>query len=236
MLSNRFITSIVSRIAFSGFLRSMPTFFASGSHHAPMPQMMRFGARSSSVKKVAASNPILRVQLLITPLPIFMREVTAANAAMGTIASRTRRDSACHTASKPRCSAYCAYAMPSRISCLSCRYIATRAICFSLLTIGCQPGLILPHQQRNHEETRAGASPGGWPSFFARDARATARVARTILRSGWRTPCIVRATLAVALANAHSMQKPDTYPALENTNTQIKGLDEYGILTYAVWC
>ena len=129
----------------------MPTCFARGSHHAPRPQMMRSGARSSSVKKVAASKPILRVQLLITPLPIFMRDVTAAKAAIGTIASRTRRDSACHTASKPRCSAYCAYAMPSRISCLSCRYIATRAIYFSLLTMGCQPGLILPHQQRNHE-------------------------------------------------------------------------------------
>src|SRR5207249_3526750 len=118
-------------IALSGFLRSMPTCLASGSHHAPRPQMMRLGARSSSVKKVAASKPILRVQLLITPLPTFMREVTAAKAAIGTIASRTRRDSACHTASKPRCSAYCAYAMPSRMVCLSCRYIATRAIEFS---------------------------------------------------------------------------------------------------------
>src|SRR5260370_28164911 len=47
--------------------------------------------------------------------------------------------------------------MPSRISCLSCRYSATRAIYFSLLTMGCQPGLILPHQQCNHEETRVGA-------------------------------------------------------------------------------
>src|SRR5205814_1965525 len=65
------------------------------------------------------------------PLPIFIRDVTAANAAIGTIASRTRRDSACQTASKPRCSAYCAYAIPSRMSCLSCRYIATHAIEFS---------------------------------------------------------------------------------------------------------
>src|SRR5260370_26137640 len=128
----------------------MPSFFASGSHHAPMPRMMRFGARSSSVKKVAASNPILRVQLLITPLPILMRDVTAANAAIGTIASRTRRDSACHTASKPRCSAYCAYAMPSRISCLSCRYIATRDIKFSLMNTGFQYEMILPYQYSHY--------------------------------------------------------------------------------------
>ena len=65
-------------MAVSGFLRSMPTFFASGSHQAPIPQMMRLGARSSSVRKVAASKPMLRVQLLITPEPIMIRSVTAA--------------------------------------------------------------------------------------------------------------------------------------------------------------
>ena len=34
-----------------------------------------------------------------------MRSVTAAKAAIGTVASRTSRLSACHTASKPRSSA-----------------------------------------------------------------------------------------------------------------------------------
>ena len=42
-----------------------------------------------------------------------IRCVVAANAAMGTMASRTRRLSACHTASKPLLSAYWAYLMPS---------------------------------------------------------------------------------------------------------------------------
>ena len=42
-------------------------------------------------------------------------------AAIGTMASRTRRDSACHTASKPRLSAYFANSMPSRNSWASCR-------------------------------------------------------------------------------------------------------------------
>ena len=45
--------------------------------------------------------------------------LTGAYAAIGTMASRTRRLSACHTASKPCSSAYCAYAIPSRIGCLS---------------------------------------------------------------------------------------------------------------------
>ena len=56
----------------------MPTLRASGSHQAPMPQMMRSGARSSRVRKVAASKPMLRVQLLITPEPTLIRSVTAA--------------------------------------------------------------------------------------------------------------------------------------------------------------
>ena len=65
-------------MAVSGFLRSMPTFFASGSHQAPMPQMMRFDARSSSLRKVAASRSMLRVQLLMTAEPTLMCSVTAA--------------------------------------------------------------------------------------------------------------------------------------------------------------
>jgi len=78
-----------------------------------MPQITRSGARSSSVRKVAANRPMLRVQLLITPEPTLMRLVEAANAAIGTIASRTSRLSACQTASKPLASAYCAYLIPS---------------------------------------------------------------------------------------------------------------------------
>jgi len=58
-------------------------------------------------------KPMLRVQLLITPDPILIFLVVAAKAAIGTIASRTRRLSACHTASKPFDSAYWAYLMPS---------------------------------------------------------------------------------------------------------------------------
>ena len=65
-------------MAVNGFLRSMPTFAASGSHHAPNPQMTRFGARSSRVRNVAASRPMLRVQLLMTPEPTLSVSVTAA--------------------------------------------------------------------------------------------------------------------------------------------------------------
>ena len=86
----------------------MPTFAASGSHQAPIPSLIRPGARSSSVEKVAASSPTLRVQLLTTPEPTAMRSVTAAYAAIGTVASRTRRLSACQTASNPHASATCA--------------------------------------------------------------------------------------------------------------------------------
>src|SRR6266496_221043 len=45
---------------------------------------------------------------------------------MGTVASRTSLLSACQTASKPCCSAYRAYPIPSRMGCLSWRYRATR--------------------------------------------------------------------------------------------------------------
>jgi len=77
--------------------------------------MIRPGARSSSVENVEARRAGLRVQQSTTPLPTLIRSVDAANAAIGTTASRTRRESACHTASKPCCSAYRAMAMPSRI-------------------------------------------------------------------------------------------------------------------------
>ena len=70
-----------------------------------MPRMIRPGARSSSVENVAASRAGLRVQQSTTPEPILIRSVTAAKAAIGTVASRTSRLSACQTASKPCASA-----------------------------------------------------------------------------------------------------------------------------------
>ena len=70
---------------------------------------------------VAAMSPTLRVQQFTTPEPTLMRSVTAANAAIGTVASRTSRLSACQTASNPASSACRTYSMPSRIGCLSCR-------------------------------------------------------------------------------------------------------------------
>ena len=62
--------------------------------------------------------PVMLEQL--TDFPLF-RSVTEANAAIGTVASRTRRLSACHTASKPLDSAYRANAIPSRMGWASCR-------------------------------------------------------------------------------------------------------------------
>ena len=47
----------------------------------------------------------LRVQMSMTPDPMRIRSVPAANAAIGTTASRTNRLSACHTAVKPLASA-----------------------------------------------------------------------------------------------------------------------------------
>ena len=82
---------------------------------------MRPGARSSSVAKVAANRAGLRLQQSATPEPTLIRSVTDANAAMGTVASRTRRLSACQTASNPRASAYRACSIPSRIGWASCR-------------------------------------------------------------------------------------------------------------------
>ena len=94
-----------SRMTVSGRARSMPTLAASGSHHAPMPRMIRPGARSSRVENVDASRAGLRVQQSTTPEPMSRRSVTEAKAAIGTTASRTRRLSACHTAWKPAPSA-----------------------------------------------------------------------------------------------------------------------------------
>jgi hypothetical protein len=105
MAIRRRTVSVTSRIARSGFRRSTPTLDASGSHHAPIPRRMRPGARSSSVTNVAARSPTFRVQLFTTPEPTLIRSVVAANAAIGTVASRTSRLSACHTASNPRSSA-----------------------------------------------------------------------------------------------------------------------------------
>ena len=62
---------------------------------------MRPGARSSNVENVAASRAGLRVHMSSTPLPTLIRSVEAAKAAMGTVASRTSRESACHTGLEP---------------------------------------------------------------------------------------------------------------------------------------
>ena len=86
-----------------------------------MPRMTRPGARSSSVENVAARRAGLRLQQSTTPEPTLMRSVTLANAAIGTVASRTSRLSACHTASKPFASAYWAISIASRIGWASCR-------------------------------------------------------------------------------------------------------------------
>ena len=104
-----------SLITVSGFLRSIPTFEANGSHHAPIPRMIRPGAKSSSVEKVEASLAGFLVQQSTTPEPIFIFSVFAANAAIGTTASLTRRESACQTASKPLDSAYFVYSIASSI-------------------------------------------------------------------------------------------------------------------------
>ncbi len=68
-----------------------------------------------------ANRAGLRVQLLTTPEPTLMWSVQDRKAAMGTVASRTKRLSACHTASKPRDSAYWAISIPWRIGWASCR-------------------------------------------------------------------------------------------------------------------
>jgi hypothetical protein len=78
----------------------------SGSHQAPRPSSTRPDASSSRVANVAASRPTFLVQIGITPAPTLIRRVTAANAAIGTVASRTSRLSACQTASKPHASAW----------------------------------------------------------------------------------------------------------------------------------
>jgi hypothetical protein len=57
------------------------------------------------VENVEARRAGLRDQTSITPEPIFKSDVTVANAAMGTVASRTSRLSACHTATNPCASA-----------------------------------------------------------------------------------------------------------------------------------
>jgi len=67
------------------------------------------------VLNVAARRAGLRLQQSTTPDPTLIVSVTLAKAAIGTVASRTSRLSACHTASKPRCSAYFTISMPSRI-------------------------------------------------------------------------------------------------------------------------
>ena len=67
------------------------------------------------VANIDANRAGLRVQTSITPDPILIRLVVAANAAIGTDASRTNRESACQTASNPRFSAYCANSIASGI-------------------------------------------------------------------------------------------------------------------------
>src|SRR5712692_1515250 len=56
-------------------------------------------------------------------------------------------------------------------------------------------------------------SHAGGRHLFARDARARASLAPTLRRSGLRFPDRVGARLALALANAHSMQKLDAHPS-----------------------
>ena len=104
----------------SGRSRDTPTLAASGSHQAPSPASTRPGARSSRVENSDASRAGLRVQMSMTPDPTAMRSVVAANAAMGTVASRTSRLSACHTAAKPRSSARDTNPMASRMGWASC--------------------------------------------------------------------------------------------------------------------
>jgi hypothetical protein len=104
--SSRRVASTTSRMARNGRRRSTPTLEASGSHQAPRPSSTRPGASSSRVANVAASRPTFLVQIGITPAPTLIRRVTAANAAIGTVASRTSRLSACQTASKPHASAW----------------------------------------------------------------------------------------------------------------------------------
>ena len=70
-------------MAFSGLTRLTPTFDANGSHHAPIPRMIRPGARSSSVEKVEANRAGFLVQQSTTPEPILIVSVVAANADMG---------------------------------------------------------------------------------------------------------------------------------------------------------
>ena len=77
------------------------------------------------MENVLARRAGLRVQQSITPEPILIRSVVAANAAIGTTASRTSRLSACHTASNPFDSAYWTSSIPSRMVWASCRYSAT---------------------------------------------------------------------------------------------------------------
>ncbi len=55
--SSERVTSTVSRIACTGRCRSMPTFVASGSHHAPIPSLMRPGARSSERRERRGEEP-----------------------------------------------------------------------------------------------------------------------------------------------------------------------------------
>src|SRR5436309_10619408 len=55
---------------------------------------------------------------------------------MGTVASRTRRLSACHTASNPRASAWRTYSMAWRMGCLSWRYSATRPSLATAISAG----------------------------------------------------------------------------------------------------
>ena len=73
------------------------------------------------MENVAARRAGLRLQQSTTPEPTLIVSVTAANAAIGTVASRTSRLSACHTAAKPLDSAYLAMSIASRIGWASCR-------------------------------------------------------------------------------------------------------------------
>ena len=176
----------------------MPTFSASGSHHAPMPEDARPGARSSSVENVAARRAGLRVQQSTTPEPTLIRSVTAANAAIGTVASRTNRLSACHTASNPLASARCAIAIPSRIWCASCRYTATARssvvssfvrppFCYSVLSLQNGQGTPDPASTVDQLDRVARRSP---PARTDRDANTASSIAEDVETS--RSDCVKR--------------------------------------------
>ena len=69
---------MISRIAPIGLGISIPTWLASGSHHAPSPSTMRPGASMSSAAKLCAISAGFLVHIGMTAVPSLMRSVTVA--------------------------------------------------------------------------------------------------------------------------------------------------------------